>query len=79
MARARHMQQGGADGGHACGEDSGSFGAIPQRKPLFQNFQVGVVQAAIDQADFLTRPVLAQAVGEFKESLALLGAGEDKG
>jgi hypothetical protein len=64
---------------HAAGEDGGTVGLIPDRQPILKDFEVGVVEARIDQARFLARARLTAAGGKVEEILALLGILENEG
>jgi hypothetical protein len=64
---------------HAAGEDGGTLGLIPDRQPILKDFEVGVVEARIDQARFLARARLTTAGGKVEEILALLGILENDG
>jgi hypothetical protein len=64
---------------HAAGEDGGTIRLIPDRQPILKDFEVGVVEARIDQARFLARARLTAAGGKVEEILALLGILENEG
>ena len=79
IARAQKGKAGGGDGRHAAGEDGGFLRLVPDRQPVLQNFQIGIVEAGIDQSALLARPRLPPPGGEIEKVLALLRVGEDKG
>jgi hypothetical protein len=51
----------------------------PDRQPIFKDFEVGVVEARINQARFLARARLTAAGCEVEKILALLGVLENEG
>jgi hypothetical protein len=53
--------------------------ASSQIAPVLEHFEIGIVDPAVDEARFLVGALLAQAIGEFEEFLAVLGGAEDKG
>ncbi|MNN62484.1 hypothetical protein D3C81_1777910 [compost metagenome] len=79
VAGTDHGQHGGRDGGHAGREDQGLVGLVPDGQTVLEDFQIGVVDARVDQAQRLVRVALAQAVGDLEEALAVLGRLEDEG
>ncbi len=79
VAGPHQGQHGGRDGGHAAGEDQGLVGLVPDGEAVLEDLQVRIVDARIDQAQRLVRIALAQAIGDFEETLAVLGRFEDEG
>ena len=70
--------EGGRDRRHPRGEHEIGVGLVPDRQPVFEHFKIGVVDPAVDQAGLFIRPLLAQAVGELEELLAVLRLAEDE-
>ncbi|MNX83686.1 hypothetical protein D3C86_1154580 [compost metagenome] len=76
VAGAQERHQHGADGGHAAGRDRRRLGPIQQGQPVFDDFQVGMIEAAVDQPGrFPLRQGLA-ARHHVKEGRAVLGGPE---
>ena len=71
--------QAGRNGGHARGERQVGLGLVPDRQPVLEHFEIGVVDPAVDEARLLVGPLLAQAIGQLEEFLAVLGGAEDEG
>ena len=79
VARACHAEQCGGDCRHAACEDECGFCAVPYRKAVFQDFEIGVVEAAIDEAGVFVLALFAQAGEHFEERLSVLGGAEHEG
>ncbi len=79
VAGAGDAEQGGGDGGHAAGEDERGLRPFPDGETVFEDFQIGVVETAIDQAGLFAGVEVAQAGDELEEFLAVLGGAEDEG
>jgi hypothetical protein len=60
------------DGRHAAGVHGRRIGVVPKGEPVFQDFQVRVVQAAVYETWGLGRAFLPQSVGKLEEGLAVL-------
>ena len=78
-ARPRVGPERGRDGGHARGEDEVVLRLVPDRQPVLEHFEIGIVDPAVDQARLFVRPLLPQAVGQLEKRLAVLGGAEDEG
>ena len=79
VAGAQEGHQRGGDRGHAGGEGERLFRRIPDGEPIFQHFEIGIVDARVDEMHLFAAVLLAQAVGEFERGLALFCTGEDEG
>ena len=67
------------DGAHAALEHGGLVRVFPDRQSFLQNLQVGVVQAAVDEALYFAFALGFLAVRYGKKVLAGFGIGEGKG
>ena len=79
VARAQEGEQHRRDRRHAAREDGRAAGFIPDRKPIFQNLEIWIVEARVDQPGFLARPRRPPPRGHIEEVLALLSRLEDEG
>ena len=68
----------GRNRGHARGECQIGLGLVPDRQPVLEHFEIGVVDPAVDKARLLVRPLLTQAIGQLEEGLAVLGGAENE-
>ena len=78
-ARPRVGPERGRDGGHARGEDEVVLRLVPDRQPVLEHFEIGIVDPAVNQARLFVRPLLSQPVGQLEKRLAVLGGAEDEG
>ena len=69
----------GRDRRHAGGEHQIVLRLVPDRQPVLEHFEIGIVDPAVDEAGLLVRPLGAQAVGQFEEFLPVLGRAENEG
>jgi hypothetical protein len=78
VARPKKGEQGGRNRRHAAREDSGTLSLIPDREPIFKDFEAGIVEARINQTRFLARARLTATRCKVKEILALLSVLENE-
>ena len=78
VARPEKGEQRRRNRRHAAGEDGGTLGLIPDRQPILKDFEVGIVEARIDQTGFFARSRLTATGGKIEEILALLGVLENE-
>ena len=79
VAGPRQAEQRGRNRRHAGGEDQRLFGLFPDRQAIFEDFEIGVVEARIDEAEFLAGGALGEALAQRELALAVLGRLEDEG
>ncbi len=70
VAGFQEFEQHGGDSAHSTFKHGTIVGLVPKAQAVFQNFQIGVVDAAVNQAFPLAVPAVAQAIGHFKMRLA---------
>jgi len=79
VAGAREAQQRRGDGGHARRENQRLLGLFPDREAVFEDFEVGIVEARIDEAEFLAWRALGEALAQRELALAVFGGFEGEG